>query len=471
MTDVWDDERVKALLHFPRFPIRLIQQEPWQSWIREHGGLKAVHDYLQHYPFPPSHRRILEAVLSTPEAVANVYADRLNISRATYFYQLRELVAAIVQALNQWEPTEALLSREATFPRSSLPAPLTSLVGVEAVLRALARLLASPDVRLLTLLGPGGIGKTRLSIALAHRQNRPACFVDISAHQDPAKVPAVIAKNLGVKTATASGLKNALREHEFLLILDNFEQILPARSLVTDLLTACPRLKILVTSRAALHVYGEHAFIVPPLATADVDTVKDQQLWAQSPGVTLFVQRAQAVNPNFSLNKENVESVTEICQRLEGLPLAIELAAFQVKFFSPQAILMRLSDHLLNFLGQGVNQMPARQQGIRAMLDWSFKLLPPELQAFFCQLSVFPGSFTIAEAETLCAVEEVQGGLTTLVDHSMIDQHIGEDGEPCFQMLDMIREYARERCRCNLPLDKKAVRHDNLLNAQSGSNL
>src|SRR5919106_4370556 len=185
LTAVWDDEHVKALLHFPRFPVRLIQQEPWQSWIGKRGGLKSVIDYLQGYPFQPSHRRILDVVLSNPESVADVYADRLNISRATYFYQLRELVPAIAQALNHWQLHPS--NPEIDLPlQPNLPAPLTSLVGVETTLQTLTRLLARAEVRLLTLLGPGGIGKTRLSIEIGRRMACEVYFVDLSAIRDAA---------------------------------------------------------------------------------------------------------------------------------------------------------------------------------------------------------------------------------------------------------------------------------------------
>jgi predicted ATPase len=445
MITVWDDEHAKALLHFPRFPVRLIQQEPWQSWIGQRGGLRAVMDYLQNYPFQPSHRRILDVVLSTPESVADVYADRLNISRSTYFYQLREMVTAVTQALNHWELGVAEASAgESTPLHNTVPNPLTSLVGVESVLQTLTRLLAREDLRLVTLLGPGGIGKTRMSIEIARRLNSETCFVDLSMLTESKQVAEAIAQSLGIKDGTSSGIKKNLRNRDFLLILDNFERLIPSRKLVSDLLASSPRLKIIVTSRIALQVYGEHEFIIPPLAIADIESVKGQQLWAQSPAVTLFVQRAQAVNPNFSLNNENVEAITELCQRMEGLPLAIELAAYQVKYYSPQAML-NLSNNRLDFLSQGPKMMPPHQQTMRAMLDWSFDLLSPDLQNLFCQLSVFPASFTISEVVSACNIENIQAGLTALIDQSLLEQTPDTDDEPHFKMLGMVREYARER--------------------------
>ncbi|HEU0291948.1 MAG TPA: AAA family ATPase [Anaerolineales bacterium] len=444
ITAVWDDEHIKALLHFPRFPARLIQQEPWQSWIGQRGGLKAVHLYLQNYPFSPSHRRILDVVLSTPEAVADVYADQLSISRATYFYQLRELVPAIAQALNHWYPNPVDIPPEDPIAfQTNIPNPLTSLVGAETTLQTLLRLFIREDVRLLTLLGPGGIGKTRMSIEIARRLDREVCFVDLSTLTDPSRLCAAIAINLGLKEATVSSLKKALRNRDFLLILDNFEQILPSRALVSDLLTSSPRLKVIVTSRANLQIYGEYEFTIPPLAIADIETVKGQQLWAQSPAVTLFVQRAQAVNPNFSLNNENVEAVTELCQRMEGLPLAIELAAYQVKYYSPQVVL-NLSDHRLDFLSQGSQRVSPHHQTLRAILDWSFDLLTPDAQNLLCRLSVFPESFTMEEAFSI-GMENVETGLTSLIDQSLLEQKSGADGRTKFKMLGIVREYALEK--------------------------
>jgi predicted ATPase len=447
----WDDEHVKALLHFPRFPIRLIQQEPWQGWIGQRGGLKAVYAYLQNYPLSPSHRRILDVVLSNPEAVADVYASRLNISRATYFYQLRELVPALAQALNHWDMNPLPAPPEADpVHRSHLPVPLTALVGAGPVLEALTGLLLRDDVRLLTLLGMGGIGKTRLSLELARRLGGQfggnICFVDLSSLKDPANVAAAIAEALGVEKTGETQIKPYLRPREFLLILDNFEHILPAGDLVADLLAGAPRLKILVTSRAALHIYGEHEYVVPPLALPETTHTGDLDRLAQSPAVALFVQRAQAVKTGFVLDEENAEAIAELCLRMEGIPLAIELAAFQVKYFSPQAMLVRLSNaQRLNFLSQTSGWMPPQHRTMRAMFDWSYDLLPPELQVLFRRLAAFPGGCTIDAAEKVCSHVDAHAGLTALADRSLLEQQVDFDGEPRFQMRGITREYVLER--------------------------
>lgn len=447
----WDEEHVKALLHFPRFPVRIIQQEPWQSWIGEHGGMKAVLDYLQEYPFTPSHRRMLDVILASPESIAEVYADRLNISRATYFYQLREMITAVFQALNHWCLPESALHHAAAptpQPKQKLPAPLTSLIGVEASLTALTRLMFREDVRLLSLLGPGGIGKTRLSIELARNSGIDCAFVDLSAVSHAPQLLPTICETLELRTNTLAAIQNALYGREFLLILDNFEQLYPTRETILELLSSLPQLKIIVTSRIALNLNGEHEFMVPPLAVASIEAVKDQQLWAKSPAVLLFAQRAQAICPTFNLNNDNVEEITELCQRLEGLPLAIELAAYQIKYLSPKAMLTRIQNSRLAFFDLNVKKMPSQQQSMRSVYDWSYRLLPHGVQNLFCQLSEIQGDFSLEEAKPFCTSKNLENDLNLLVDHSLLEQHADHNGEPRFQMSGMTREYASERCQC-----------------------
>jgi len=429
--------------------------------------MKAVLAYLRAYPLSPTHQRMFEVVLACPEATADIYASHLNISRATYFYQLRELIAALTLALNHWEVIPA--SIEPDF-RQSLPVPLTSLVGAEASLQALTHLLSRQDVRLLTILGPGGIGKTRLALELARRCPGEAGFVDLAGLEDSTQLTAAIARTLGINDRRESELFAWLSNREFLLVLDNFEQILAAAPLVTRLLAACALLKVLVTSRVALHLYGEHEFMVPPLAVSDIETVKNQQLWAQSPAVALFVQRAQAVNPTFVLNNENAEAVAELCLRTEGIPLVIELAAFQTKYYSLRAILAHLEKDRLHFLSGVPTRMPPHQQSLRRTLDWSYNLLSAELQKLFCRLSALDGCFTAADVQARFPDIRPLEGLLALVDHSLLGHRECADGEPRFQMSVLLHEYAAERLagdpfvnKCNLILDKSNIISDNIV--------
>ncbi|HEY1014175.1 MAG TPA: tetratricopeptide repeat protein, partial [Herpetosiphonaceae bacterium] len=427
------------------------------------------------YPFSPSHRQILDVVLAQPEAVADVYADRLHMSRATYFYRLRELLPAIAQALNLWQaapaPPASPLGAPAPAPggrqqdAGALPVPLTSLIGAEAWLDALAALILRPDVRLLTLLGPGGIGKTRLAVEVARRA-APAfadglCFVDLLALREAALVPAAIGQALGLAAgdggeSPALLVKAALRERRLLLILDTFEHLTDAAPLAAELLGAAPELKILVTSRAALRIYGEHEWAVPPLDSPAEADFGDLERLRGIPAVQLFAQRAQAVNPGFALTAANAPAVADLCLRMEGLPQAIELLAAQMKFFSPQALLVRLGQSGgLALLSQGPRALSPRHQTFRDMLDWSHGLLAPELQALFRRLAVFAGGHTIDAAAAVCGNPElaepdspapdIQSGLTALADQSLLRQHIALDGEPRFQMLALVRAYAREQ--------------------------
>ncbi len=442
----WNDEQVKALLHFPRFPSRLIQQEPWQSWIGERGGLGAVIAYLQAYPLSPTHRRFLNVILDTPEAVAEVYADQLNISRATYFYQLRGFISALVQALNHWELEPEVVIGKRPFPPHHLPVPLTSLIGAEETLKAILDIIHQEDVRLLTLLGPGGIGKTRLSIELGHQLELNTCFVDLSDLRDHTQVVSKIAQTLEEANETLASITTCLHAQELVLILDNFEQLLPAKNIITTLLTQLPQLKIIVTSRTALHVYGEYQFIIPPLDIPDIETENDSQQWLESPAMQLFIQRAQSVNTHLTLNEETIKAVAQVCTQAEGLPLAIELAAFQARYFSPQAMTKRLSSNeCLDFFSQVPKRMPFHQQTLRGMFDWSYALLPANLQNLFCQLSVFKEGFSMEAAEAVCEVDNIQMHLMALVDHSLLEQHADQEGEPRFKMHGFTREYAGER--------------------------
>jgi predicted ATPase len=317
-----------------------------------------------------------------------------------------------------------------------------------------------PDVRLVTVTGPGGIGKTRLAVEVASTLSEKfpggAYFVSLSPLSDPGLIAAVIAQTLGIRGTGSQSpleiLKESLRDSlgtPMLLLLDNFEHLLPAASTVAEILVMGPNLKILVTSRAALHLYGEHEFLVPPLGLPDplcMPTVEDLPRY---PAVALFVQRAVAAKPDFGLNRENAAAVAEICARLDGLPLAIELAAARVKVLSPASLLTRLTSRLQLLTG-GARDLPQRQQTLRAAMDWSYDLLNPAEQKLFRRLSVFVGGCNLEGVEAVCDTKgdldlDLLDGMGSMVDKSLVLQVPATGGEARFAMLETIREYAREK--------------------------
>ncbi len=336
------------------------------------------------------------------------------------------------------------------LPKSSLPAPPTPLVGRERELLELRALLERPDVRLLTLLGPGGIGKSRLALELARREqgNFPdgVVFVPLASLSDPERVIPTVAGALELREGgdrpILERLEHHLQERQMLLLLDNFEQVVEAATHVGELLAAAPGLKLLVTSREALNLAAEHLYPVPPLSLP-TDLRSPLETIRQAEAVRLFVARAQAVKPDFSLTVENALAVAEICHKLDGLPLAIELAAARIKLFPPRQLLARL-ERPFELLTGGARDLPARQQTLYAAIDWSFQLLDAAEQRFFARLAVFAGGWTLEAAEGLAPdadVSEVMEGLTSLLEKSLVRQSFAGD-EPRFGMFESIREYA-----------------------------
>ncbi len=338
----------------------------------------------------------------------------------------------------------------------NLPAQVTSLIGRERDVANACALLQRKEVRLVTLTGTGGIGKTRLGMEVAHCQLDAfadgVCFVPLAPISDPALVVATIAQALGIKEARERPLldllKTFLQDKHLLLLLDNFEQVVAAAPVLSDLLAACPHFKILVTSRAALRIQGEHEFPVPPLALPDLARLAESQDLVQYPAVALFLQRALAVKPDLAITKANTRAIAEICARLDGLPLAIELAAVRVKLLPPQALLQRLERRLPVLTGGG-QDVPLRQQTLRNTIAWSYYLLDADQQRLFRRLCVFIGGCTLDAIEFVCrtlgdGALPVFEGVAALIDKSLLQQIEQGDEEPRFLMLETIREYGLE---------------------------
>jgi predicted ATPase/serine/threonine protein kinase len=353
--------------------------------------------------------------------------------------------------------------------KGNLPTHLTSFIGREEESQKIRALLAA--TRLVTLTGPAGTGKTRLSLRSADEAAREfrngAFFVSLSSIADPAMVPSLIAQVLGVAESpeeeTLDTLVRAIRDKNLLLVLDNFEHVAGAAQSVARVLEACPHMKFLVTSRVALRLSGEHEFPVSPLELPRPDTKSDANSLRHFSAVKLFIERAEAVNSAFRFTDANARSVVELCRRLDGLPLAIELAAARTKIFSPQAMLTRLGKKL-DLLKGGPRDRPARHQTLRQAIAWSYDLLSDEQQAFFRHLAVFADRFTLEAAEEVSGAStplelDVLDGIEALVDQSLLRPEHSRDDESRFQMLETIRDFAREMLERAAELDETERAH------------
>lgn len=343
-------------------------------------------------------------------------------------------------------------SRPSTIHFFNLPAQLSSLIGREQDTARVCASLRRSQVRLLTLLGPGGVGKTRLALASAAELHAEfadgVVFVSLAPIRDHHLVISAIAHALGLRQGVLKEVQRFLQDRHLLLVLDNFEQVASAAPLIEDLLLNCPQTKALITSRTALHLQGEHEFPVLPLSLPDRHTLSQtlvDDLPSRYTAIALFMQRAQALLPQLQLTAANMRIVADICIRLDGLPLAIELAAARIKIFPPQALLAHLSQRL-SLLTDGARTLPERQRTLRNTLQWSYDLLNADEQRLFRRLSVFVGGSTL---EAIAAVYEDQTsdvlrGVSSLIDHSLLSQAKQESEEPRLVMLETVREYALE---------------------------
>src|SRR6266487_3758364 len=414
-------------------------------------------------PPPPLH----EKVPTIPSVVEHVVLKALAKAPQHRFAQVQDFALALEEA-SKAEPSartiqmlssqdHAVEARQGVLPH--LPILLTPLIGREQEVAAVCAQLARPDVRLLTLLGTGGIGKTRLSLEVARAMQTHFAdgvyLVPLAPIRDPSLVLPAIAQELGIRESGAQPLFAQVREavgtRSLLLVLDNVEQVVAVAPELEELLAGCPQLKLLVTSRAFLHLGAEHIFLVPPLALPNPTGLPGEEHQADSAAMALFVQRAQALLPRFQLTPANAQDVAEICVRLDGLPLAIELAAARIRLLPPQALLARLSRRLQVLTG-GARTLPERQQTLRNTLKWSYDLLDIQEQQLFRWLSVFVGGWSLEAAEAVAHAGQppdpvsvsVLDGVASLLDKSLLLQVEWESEEPRLLMLETVREYGLE---------------------------
>jgi non-specific serine/threonine protein kinase len=407
-----------------------------------------------------------------PEALDAVIARAMAKSPEERFATCREMIEAARAALGgsvaamSAKAASAVVSPSAPAqPRSNLPVPPTPIVGREEELGAVTALLGDPAARIVTLTGIGGTGKTRLALEAASSLQSGYAnvfFIDFAPVKDPGLVGSAVAEVLGVRETPdrplAAAIAERLGDRPTLLLLDNFGYVLPATPFVAELLGSIETLTILATSRTPLRIRGEREFAVPPLGMPT-----DEASAADSPAVRLFAERAQEVKPSFELSQENLPAVAEICRRLEGIPLAIELAAARVKLLTPEQILGRLEEKRLAFLTGGGGQ----QQTLRDAIEWSYNLLDEQGRSLFARLAVFIGGTSLETAEAVAGQPlglefgEVLDGIAALVDNGLVRQGEATDGEPRFRMLETIREYALERLTESGELEDARNRHLN----------
>ena len=407
-------------------------------------------------------RDLLPEQLPDGIGIRDLGAHRLkDLAQAQPIYQL------VIPGLGSEFPALKTLDHRPT----NLPAQPTPLIGRQEELEALRGIVQRTDVRLLTLTGAGGTGKTRLALQLAadvlDAFSDGVFLVSLDAIAAPDLVVPTIAHTLGLREQAGQSPAQTLREYlgnkELLLVLDNFEQVLDAAVSVADLRASCPRLKVLTTSRTPLRLTGERVYPVPPLALPDASDAQDPELLVRSDAVALFVERAVAAKPDFALTAENAGAVAAICMRLDGLPLALELAAARIPVLPPQPLLERLSQRLALLTG-GARDLPARQRTLRAAINWSYGLLSADEQLLFVRLAVFVRGCRLDAAEAVCQSRDTPSidvfeTLASLVEKSLVRQEQGPRGEPRFSMLETIRDYALDRLDRSAEANELRQRH------------
>ncbi len=369
----------------------------------------------------------------------------------------------------QFSPTEKSPWRTLRHRMTNLPVPPTPLFGREKDIATVVQQIVRNRVRLLTLVGPPGIGKTRLAIACADQLldhfDNGVYFISLAPLREPDLVAATIARMLSVKEIAGQSSLESLRQHladkRIVLVLDNFEQVVAAAPVVAQLLIECPWLQILVTSRVSLHIRAERQFRVEPLALPAL-TEKDSAQMLKSAAVQLFADRAQSVEPNFSLSRENGSTIAQICVRLEGLPLAVELAATRVDELSLHEMLAQI-EHRLALLTEGPGDLPTRHRTLRGAIDWSYDLLDATQRQLFARLAVFVEGWTTETARAICSPDLTEADLTralsTLADANLVVKEKQSDSESRWSMLETIREYGNERLTIAEQTDETAKRH------------
>lgn len=453
---------------------RALSLEPWPSPVALrvrmaiHTGVVEIRDN-DYYGLPLSRiARLLGAahggqmLLSQAayELVRDSLSDKLEL-RDLGIHRLKDLTRAehIFQVVAQDLFGDFPPIRTLTIHPGNLPVQSTPLIGREQIVKDVSQRLRGQAARLVTLTGPGGVGKTRVSIQVAAEllEQFPdgAFFVDLAPITNAALLLPAIAQVVGVKEHAGQplsvSLKSFLRSKHMLLVLDNFEQLVDSAALLSDLLEAAASLKLIVTSREILHLRGEHEFVVPPLSLPDRTQLPAFEQLSQYEAVRLFIERAQAARANLAITNETVPAVAEICVRLDGLPLAIELAAARSRMFEPSILLAQLD---LSFLTGGYRDLPARQQTLRQTIDWSYDLLDAKEQAWLGRLAVFVGGWMLDATQQVCNPHgdiPLTGAeaLSSLIDKSLVQQEEQSGGALRFRMLETVREYAQERLQAS----------------------